>query len=216
LVLYAVSTGIARSFDAWLVARHFDNESFAIFRYGAREFPLVMALSAGLSTMMIPKLHEFQSLEELRYRSTRLMHLCYPIVAFFILCSPVLFENVFGYQYRSSALIFNIYLLLTLTQLIFPQSIMTARGDTKLLWYVSLTELAVNVIASLLLMHSIGLIGIVWGTLIAYVFEKMVLMVIIYMRYHIRPAAIMNIPVWLGYVVGFFIVFMISRWVFGI
>ncbi len=216
LVLYAVSTGIARSFDAWLVARHFDYESFAIFRYGAREFPLVMALSAGLGTMMIPKLHEFKSLGELKYRSTRLMHLCYPVVAFFILFSPGLFEYVFGHQYRSSALIFNIYLLLTLTQLIFPQSIMTARGDTKLLWYVSLAELTVNVIASLLLMRSLGLIGIVWGTLIAYVFEKMVLMLIIHNRYHIRSAAIMNKLVWLGYVLGLFFVFIISRWVFGI
>ncbi len=47
LILYAVSTGIARSFDAWLVARNFDTGTFAIFRYGAREFPLVIAFSAG-------------------------------------------------------------------------------------------------------------------------------------------------------------------------
>src|SRR5258706_3059940 len=99
--------------------------------------------------------------------------------------NPLLFEYVFGIQYRSSALIFNIYLLLTLTQLIFPQSIMTARGDTKILWYVSLAELTVNVISSLLLMRTLGLIGIVWGTLIAYIFEKMVLLIILHIRYKI-------------------------------
>jgi O-antigen/teichoic acid export membrane protein len=216
LILYAVSNGIARSFDAWLVARNFDTGTFAIFRYGAREFPLVMALSAGLSTMMIPKLREYQSIGELRFRSTRLMHICYPIVAVFIFCSVPLFEFVFGIQYQDSALIFNIYLLLTLTQLIFPQSIMTARQDTKILWYVSIAELSVNIIASILLMHSYGIIGIVWGTLIAYIFEKIVLLFFIQSRYQIKPSAIMNIPVWIGYVFSLCSVFMLSKWVFGI
>ena len=216
LVLYAVSIGIARSLDAWLVARNFDDASFAIFRYGAREFPLVMALSAGLSIMMIPKLKDDHALSELKYRSIRLMHLCFPIVAVFILFSPVLFEFFFGSEYRDSALIFNIYLLLTLTQIVFPQSIMISRGDTKLLWYISLAELAVNVLASLTLMKYFGIIGIVWGTLIAYVFEKIVLLIVIRFRYNIRPASIISFPVWLGYVLCLIIVFMLSRWVFGI
>ncbi|MBK9984164.1 MAG: polysaccharide biosynthesis C-terminal domain-containing protein [Saprospiraceae bacterium] len=216
LILYAVSNGIARSFDAWLVARNFDTGTFAIFRYGAREFPLVLAFSAGLSTMMIPKLREFQSLGELRFRTTRLMHICYPIVAVFMFSSVPLFEFVFGIQYRSSAFIFNIYLLLTLTQLIFPQAIMTARQDTKILWYVSIAELAVNIVASILLMRSFGILGIVWGTLIAYIFEKIVLMFLLKSRYQIKPYAIMNIPVWIGYVLGLCSVFIISKWVFGI
>lgn len=216
LILYAVSNGIARSFDAWLVARNFDTMNFAIFRYGAREFPIVAAFSAGLSTMMIPRLREFQSLGELKYRSMRLMHICYPIVAVFLFFSVPLFEHVFGIQYRDSALIFNIYLLLTLTQLIFPQAIMTARQDTKILWYVSIAELAVNIFASIILMHSFGIIGIVWGTLIAYIFEKIVLMFFIRIRYQIRPSAIMNIPVWIGYVFVLCCVFMLSKWLFGI
>lgn len=216
LVLYAVSNGIARSFDAWLVARNFDNGTFAIFRYGAREFPLVIALAAGISTVMIPKLREMQSLEELKYRSTRLMNICFPFVGAFILISVPLFEFVFGAQYRDSAIIFNIYLLMTLTQLIFPQSIMTARGDTKWLWYISIAELLVNVVLSIFLMNEFGIIGIVWGTFIAYVFEKIVLMQFIASRYKIKPAAIWNIPVWSGYALGLGIMFIISKWVFGI
>ncbi|MEO6130565.1 MAG: polysaccharide biosynthesis C-terminal domain-containing protein [Saprospiraceae bacterium] len=216
LVLYAVSTGIARSFDAWLVARNFDTGTFAIFRYGAREFPLVIALSAGLSTIMIPKLREFNALAELKKRSTRLMHMCYPVIGIFILCSVPLFEFVFGAEYRQSAMIFNIYLLLSISQLVFPQSILTARGDTKLLWYVSIAELMVNVIASLLLMKQFGIIGIVWGTMIAYVFEKIVLMLLIHSRYRIRPGEIVSLPVWSGYIFCLSFLFIISKWVFGI
>ncbi|MBK9106519.1 MAG: hypothetical protein IPL92_18645 [Saprospiraceae bacterium] len=100
LVMYAVSAGLARSFDAWLVAHRFDEASFAIFRYGAREFPLVIALAAGLSTIMIPKLRFVQALEELESRSTRLMHLCFPIVSVIMLLSPFLFTFFFGAAYR--------------------------------------------------------------------------------------------------------------------
>ena len=216
LVMYAVSTGLARSFDAWLVAHQFDEASFAIFRYGAREFPLVMALAAGLSTIMIPRLRFAHSLEELEMRSTRLMHLCFPIVTVIMLLSPFLFTFFFGAAYRESSLIFNIYLLVTLTQLLFPQSVMTARGDTRWLWYVSLAELLVNVIASIILLKFFGLAGIAWGTLIAFAFEKGVLMVFVQKRYGIQPGQLFNIPVWLFYLTVLIISFVASQWISGL
>ena len=216
LILYAVSIGVARSFDAWLVARHFDEASFAIFRYGAREFPMVIAFAAGLSTIMIPKLKGLAALGELKSRSTRLMHMCYPVVAIVMLFSPVLFEQLFGLAYKESALIFNIYLLLTLTQLVFPQTVLMARGDTKVLWYISLAELIVNVIASLILLKYFGLIGIVWGTLIAFVFEKTVLLTAVRKKYGIHPTQLMNYQVLAMYVVLLVVIFISAKWMFGI
>lgn len=216
LMMYAISAGIARSFDAWLVARYFDESSFAIFRYGAREFPLVIALAAGLSTMMIARLKTSQALDELKLRSTKLMHLCYPVVILIMLFSPVLFTLFFGNAFKESALIFNIYLLITLTQLVFPQSILTARGDTKSLWYISLAELAVNVVASLVLLSWYGLIGIAFGTLIAFVFEKVVLFVFVHRRYGIHVFDIFNIKILSGYTFAIVVTFMMSIWIFGI
>jgi O-antigen/teichoic acid export membrane protein len=216
LILYTVSSAIARSLDAWLVAHYFDESVFAIFRYGAREFPLVVALAGGLSTIMIPRLVQNDTLPELKIRSTRLMNMCYPIVAVLMVFSPPLFSFVFGDAFRESALIFNIYLLLTLTQLIFPQTILTARGDTKILWYISLIELVVNVGASLLLMSQFGLIGIVWGTLIAFAVEKIILLVVVYRRYKIPPGSVFQAGTLLLYSVLLVITFMSSLWVFGI
>lgn len=216
LVMYALSTGLARSFDAWLVARHFDESTFAAFRYGAREFPLVMAFAAGLSTIMIPKLQSAGAVDELRVRSTRLMHFCFPLVAVLMVFSPVLFSFFFGKAYTGSALIFNIYLLLTLTQLIFPQSILTARGDTRQLWYISIAELVVNVVASLILLSYFGLAGIAWGTLIAFVFEKVALILILRERYSIRPAKLINPLVWGGYALLLALSFITAKWIFGI
>ncbi|HSF88228.1 MAG TPA: polysaccharide biosynthesis C-terminal domain-containing protein [Saprospiraceae bacterium] len=216
LMMYSVSVGIARSFDVWLVARHFDEASFAIFRYGAREFPLVVAFAAGLSTVMIPKLYSSDALEELRTRSTRLMHICYPLVAFVMLFSPPLFEYFFGVAYKESALIYNIYLLLTITQLVFPQSIMTARGETRWLWYISLAELGVNVVASVVLLSYFGLAGIAMGTLIAFVFEKAVLIIFVQRRWGISLDAIIHPLSWLAYAALLTAAFMTSKWIFGI
>ena len=213
---YCRFSGFARSFDVWLVARHFDEAAFAIFRYGAREFPLVVAFAAGLSTIMIPKLRTSIALDELRERSTRLMHTCYPLVAVVMVFSPVLFAFFFGAAYKESALIFNIYLLITLTQLVFPQSVMTARGDTRWLWYISLAELAVNIIASLALLSAFGLAGIAMGTLIAFAFEKIVLTIFIYKRYGIHLARLINPSVWLAYALLIMCTFIAARWIFGI
>jgi O-antigen/teichoic acid export membrane protein len=216
LVMYAISTGLARGFDAWLVAHHFDASSFAVFRYGARDFPIAMAFAAGLSTVMIPKLMANEALAELRLRSTRLMHLCFPLVALVMLFSPVLFSFFFGYAYKESAVIFNIYLLLTLTQLVFPQTVMTARGDTRWLWYISLAELAVNITASIILLSLFGLAGIAWGTLIAFVFEKAALLVFVKSRYDVRPRQLFNVPVLVVYSLVLSVSFITSQWLFGV
>lgn len=213
LMMYAVSTGLARSFDSWLVSRAFDEIQFAIFRYGAREFPLVVAVAAGLSTVMIPKLLKKDALPELRIRSSRLMHLCYPAIALLMLCSPLLFEWFFGSAFIPGAYIFNIYLLLTLTQLIFPQTILTARGDTKLMWYISIAELGVNIIASLILLSYFGLPGIAMGTLIAFAFEKVVLLYFVRKRHSVRLFQMFNPYLWLGYAALLLIAFNVAKWI---
>src|SRR5690606_15005488 len=117
LMLFAISAGLARSFDAWLVAHLAGDEEFAVFRYGAREFPWVTALVAGFSTAMLPLLADGGQLDQLKQRSGRLMHLTLPLVAGVMVLSPLLFPWVFGEAYAAGAIIFNIYLLLSLTQL---------------------------------------------------------------------------------------------------
>lgn len=215
LIMYAISAGLARSFDSWLVSRHFDESQFAIFRYGAREFPLVVAFAGGLSTIMIPRLLGNEALPELRQRSTRLMHICYPVVFVLMLCSPKLFAFFFGGPFLPAAYLFNIYLLITLTQLVFPQTILTARGDTRLLWYVSLAELFVNVVASLILLSYFGMVGIAFGTLIAFAFEKVILLIIVVKRFGLTPEKIFNPYVWIGYTLLLVIAFNAAKWIAG-
>jgi hypothetical protein len=77
-------------------------------------------------------------------------------------------------------------------------------------------ELVVNVVASLWLMKSFGLIGIVWGTWIAFAFEKIVLLLFVQQRYRIGRAALFNQRVLLLYAGILFLAFMTSKWIFGL
>jgi O-antigen/teichoic acid export membrane protein len=214
-MLYTIAAGLARSFDAWLVARHFDDQVFAIFRYGAREFPLVLALAGGMSTAMISKLLIPSGVSELKERTTRLMHICYPIIAVCMLASVPLFVFVFGEAFREGAWIFNVYLLLTLFQLVFPQTIMTARGDTRWLWYIAMIELAVNIVASLVLLHHVGLIGIAFGTLIAFLVEKVLMLSFVQWKYGLRVGEVVSFKTWITYAVILVIAYFMALWIFG-
>ncbi len=212
LMLFAVSAGIARSFDAWLIAHMTDERAFAVFRYGAREFPWVTALAAGFSTSMIPLLATGNDHATLRVRTTRLMHTTLPVVAVAMVASPLLFPRVFGAAYADSAKIFNIYLLLGLTQVVFPQTVLTARGETRLLWRVSLVELGINIAASIPLYFILGLPGVAWGTVIAFMAEKVILLVILQRRFGIPASGIVPLRVWAVYATGLVILFILSGW----
>ena len=165
--------------------------------------------------MMIARLLQPSGIEELRERSVRLMKICYPVLIVLILMSVPLFQFVFGVEFKESAFIFNIYLLLALTQLVFPQTIITAKGDTRLLWYVSLLELAVNVVASISLMQVFGIIGIALGTLIAFAFEKILLLILLKKKFNITLQEVVPVKTWTLYAIMLIIAFVISLWIFG-
>lgn len=213
LMLFAVSAGLARSFDAWWIAHTEDDSAFAVFRYGAREFPWVMALTAGFSTTMIGVLASGGPIRELYARSARLMHAVLPVVGATMLASPILFPLVFGEAYADSARIFNIYLLLALTQVVFPQAILTARGETRVLWHVSLVELAVNILLSIPLYYLLGMPGVAWGTLIAFTVEKIILFIWVNRKCGIAWRDIFPVGVWLGYAIVLTGLFVLSAWI---
>ena len=140
------------------------------------------------------------------------MHTTLPVVAVAMVASPLLFPRVFGAAYADSAKIFNIYLLLGLTQVVFPQTVLTARGETRLLWRVSLVELGINIAASIPLYFILGLPGVAWGTVIAFMAEKVILLVILQRRFGIPASGIVPLRVWAVYATGLVILFILSGW----
>ena len=90
LIITTLISGSAQYTDGIIVSAVYkDPAMFAWFRYGAKEFPLVLMLANGLSSAMLSEFSTRekmkQSLEILRVKSMRLMHILFPTTMFMML-----------------------------------------------------------------------------------------------------------------------------------
>ena len=177
LLLSIFVSGSAEYIDGIIVKAKFDDVSFAVFRYGARELPVLLILANTLSTAMVPAIAKNldEGLTELKKKSTQLMHVFFPLTIVLMLSSRYIYEYVFSESFIYSALIFNIYLLLIIPRVLFPQTILTGIQKNKFLLLSSVIEIVLNVSLSIWLAGKLGLPGIALGTLLAYLFDKVFL-----------------------------------------
>ena len=167
--------------DGILVLNYFDSSTFAIFRYGAKEFPLVLLMANALSTAMIAQFSTKDklsgTLNSLKNRSAGLMHLLFPVSILFLMLSHWLYPRIFNPDFAESAVIFNIYLLLIISRLVFPHTILIGLKKTHIIMYASFAELIVNVALSIIFINYWGIEGIAFATVIAYAVQKVIWMV---------------------------------------
>jgi O-antigen/teichoic acid export membrane protein len=212
LIVSFIIAGSAEYIDGFLVTYFFDPGQFAIFRYGARELPLSLLMANALSTSMIPLIKEKLNQDSfilLRSESLKLMNLIFPISILLMISSNFIYSFFFNNQFKESAAIFNIYLLLTISRTLLPQSIIYAYNGTKALLKISIVEILINIIFSYLLMLKMGLIGIAWGTIAAHFAEKWMMGFYLYSKYQIKPQD--YIPVkWCFYSIILLIIYIIT------
>jgi O-antigen/teichoic acid export membrane protein len=150
-----------------------------VYRYGAKEFPLVLLLANAFSNGMVPKVSQ-QGVQDavkiIKKESLRLMHFFFPISIGFMLVSEWLYPRLFNQDFIDSAAVFNVYLLLVVSRLVFPQTLLIGLKKTKTIMLVAGLELAVNFGLSILLVQQYGLVGIAFATVIASVLDKLILM----------------------------------------
>ena len=176
-------SGSAMYVDGFIVSANFDSSVFAIFRYGARELPLVALLAHALSNAMVPVFKRDGwkgGLDQLKVRSARMGTWMFPVTFVLILTSYFIFPFLFGREFTDAAGVFNLYLLLITSRLLFPQTILIALGKTRILMWASLLELLLNVALSLTLVQLWGIRGVALATVIAYYFERLFL--VVYLR----------------------------------
>lgn len=178
LIGYALVGGFAQFFDNWLVTWFYDGDEkkFAVFRYGARELPLALALANSFSTAMLPEVAKDlnQSVLDIKHKSRKLFHILFPLSIVGVLVSYPLFPIIFNPDFLESASIFNVYLLIIISRLVFPQTLLIGLGKTTFVLWVSIAELLLNIVSSLIFIQWFGLAGIAMGTVVAYSFEKVV------------------------------------------
>ena len=115
LILTSLISGSAQYIDGIIISSYYNNpETFAHFRYGAKEFPLVLMLANGLSNAMLPEFSTRsrmkESLAKIKVKSKRLMHLLFPSTMVMMLFTRWIFPRVFTPEFIRSADIFLIYL----------------------------------------------------------------------------------------------------------
>jgi O-antigen/teichoic acid export membrane protein len=197
-------SGSASYIDSFLVSTFFGAEQLAIFRYGAKELPVSLLLANALSNAILPQMsiaNNFDiTLSKLKSQSTRLMHLVFPLSILLMLTSYWFYPIVFSQKFSGSVAIFNVYLLLVCSRVLFPQTVLLAKGFYKAIFFTSLIELLLNIFFSLLLMKYFGLIGIAMGTIIAFACEKIILGFILYSKFKIKPEEIIETKIYFLYI----------------
>lgn len=179
LMAATLLSGSAEYLDGFIVSKYFDEGTFAVYRYGAKEFPLVLLLANAFSNGMVPKVAQLgvsEAVKTIKAESLKLMHLFFPISIGFMLVSEWIYPRLFNADFADSAAVFNVYLLLVVSRLVFPQTLLIGLKKAKTIMLVAGLELAVNFGLSILFVHQFGLVGIAFATVIASVLDKLVLM----------------------------------------
>ncbi len=182
--------GSAAYIDGYIISQNYSAEIFAMFRYGAKEFPVFIIIASAFSASMIPEIGKSNNLHNalrtIKTNARNMMLYMFPAAIVLMLISKYLYVLVFNYEFEQSHTIFNIYLLLLSSRLIFTNSILIGLKQNKILFIVSIAELMVNVVSSLILLQYLGFKGVAYGTIIAYFFEKLALVTVIYRKNKIK------------------------------
>ncbi|MBI9037266.1 MAG: polysaccharide biosynthesis C-terminal domain-containing protein [Bacteroidales bacterium] len=191
LIFSSLLSGSGEYIDGLIISNYFDSATFAIFRFGAKEFPLFLILANAFSNSMIPEFSKDLEigiiLGKIKRNSLKLIYYFFPISIILIITSHYFYPIVFNKDFSESADIFNVYVLLIITRFIFPQTIIIGHKNTKIMMISSLIEIIVNVSVSLLLIKPFGIVGVAFGTLAAYSVEKIILVFYANFKLKIKP-----------------------------
>lgn len=218
LILATFLSGSAQFVDGFIVTYYFDEETFAVFRYGARELPLAMLMANALSTAMLPdfanKSQLKLNLQKLKKSVTRLSHFLFPVTALLLLISHPVFPVIFNPKFAESATIFNIYLLIIISRLLLPQTLLNGLQISKPIMNAALLELILNVSLSLILVRFFGISGIAFATFVAYLFEKIYLSVVVKKKLNVSLSEYIPVKIYSVYSATILVVFVFSEYVF--
>jgi O-antigen/teichoic acid export membrane protein len=192
LILTSLISGSAQYIDGLIISGYYNNpETFAHFRYGAKEFPLVLMMANGLSNAMLPEFSTRSRMKEalarIKLKSRKLMHYLFPVSMLMMLFTRWIFPRMFTPEYARSADIFLIYLLLIIPRLVFPQTIVIGRKKTHITLIAALIELSLNIPLSLMLIVNYGTVGVALATLLVYTVEKIFLTAYVWFKMNIKP-----------------------------
>jgi len=170
--------------NSYIVEYYFSPVDFAIFRYGAKELPIFLILANSLSNIYSGEIANYnkngnlaEGLAKLKASSTKLMRWLFPTTIVFILISKYFFEIAYNQDLVQGYKIFNIYLLLIISRMLFPQTVVMGLMKNRIFYLVSTNYLILNCILSFWFIGIWGIEGIAYATVISFMVEKILLVV---------------------------------------
>ncbi|MES2690276.1 MAG: hypothetical protein V4658_07720 [Bacteroidota bacterium] len=168
--------------NSYIVEFKFTDEEFAMFRYGAKELPIFLILANSLSSVYSGEIAKYNQegrldagLKRLRKSSQKLMRWLFPSTIALMFLSPYLFKYAYNEELMAGYKIFNIYLLLIISRMIYPQTVIMGIMKNKIFYLISSNYLVINCLLSFWFIYLIGLEGIAYATVVAYLIEKIML-----------------------------------------
>jgi O-antigen/teichoic acid export membrane protein len=193
LILTTLISGSAQYIDGVIVSVVYrDPDQFALFRYGAKEFPLVLMLANGLSNAMLPEFSTRErmkeSLAKIRVKSKRLMHILFPSAILMMIFARWIYPRMFNPEFHKSTDVFLIYSLLIIPRLVFPQTIIVGRKKTHITLFAAIIEIGINIPLSLFMIKwGYNLPGVALSTFIVYLVSKAFLIGYLWYKMKIKP-----------------------------
>jgi O-antigen/teichoic acid export membrane protein len=215
LILTSLISGSAQYTDGVIVSAVYrDPAMFAWFRYGAKEFPLVLMLANGLSNAMLPEFSTRErmkeSLAKIRVKSKRLMHFLFPSAILMMLFTRWIYPRMFNPGFQKSADVFLIYSLLIIPRLVFPQTIIVGRKKTHITLIAAILELIINVPLSLFMIKwGYNIVGVALSTFIVYTIGKAFLVGYLWYKMNIKPTEYIPLKVYTIYCALIAIIFIL-------
>ena len=212
LVAYAFLGGLIQAYGGWAVNRFFagDGEQFALFRFGAREFPLLLALSEALNAALIPLVagRGRDAFPDIRQKTLRLMHRVFPITILLLATSRHWFPFLFSNAFEGSIPVLNAFFLLAATRLVFPRAILIGLRDNRAVLLFSVLEFLFLTVAASLLLPLLGIEGLALAIVLAFWIEKGLQIVRLKYRFGIPPSAYIPLQWWATYTVFLLIAYL--------
>ena len=172
--------------DKFIVSIFLVNTAYAEYSVAANEVPLIKVIPLAVGSVLISRYVQFN----LQSKKDELLSLWYkgiekvsllviPMTILFTLLAPELITFLFeteGVSYANAVLPFQLYNLIVLIRVTHYGSILQAFGDTKGVFYFSINLLAANVILSVPMTIYFGIVGTALGTLIANLYNWLLLL----------------------------------------
>jgi len=205
LILTTLISGSGQYTDGVIISAVYrDPAKFALFRYGAKEFPLVLMLANGLNAAMLSEFSTREkmkdSIETLKIKSKKLMHFLFPTTMLMMLIARWIYPLMFRPEFEKSSGIFLVYALLIIPRLVFPQTILIGRKKTHITLIAAVIEIIVNISLSLLMIKwGYKIVGVAVSTFVAYVVSNLYMVIHVWLKMKIKPSEYIPLKVFAIY-----------------